>query len=176
MTLASLRSLKSCQVKLTDKDHVYDYITSTESIQRDLNNYVTDLPGFRWSCKIIKTSKPVGRVEIKQSELAKKQEEVCRIRLHNQDKAVLGMVVYKERVYVVHGTGLVAYCYNPDGSLSEKYEHKGGAKTDVQGMCMMMHEGTARLVVSDFTNYSLVWITISDGCAMKHHHTQKLNP
>ena len=34
MTLASLRSLKSRQVKLTDKDHVYDYITSAESIQR----------------------------------------------------------------------------------------------------------------------------------------------
>ena len=110
---------------------------------------------------------------MKQSEMVKKQEEVGRIRLHNQDKGVLGMVVYKKRVYVVHHTGLFVYCYNPDGSLSEKYEHEGGAETVVQGMCLMMNGGTARLVVSDFTNKALVWITISYCGAMKHHHTQQ---
>ena len=47
-----------------------------------------------------------------------RQEEVCRISLHNQGKRVIGMVVYQERVYVVHYRGLVVYCYNPDGSLS----------------------------------------------------------
>ena len=39
----------------------------------------------------------------------------------------------------------------------------------------MMNGGTARLVVSDFTNKALVWITISDGGAMKHHHTQQVD-
>ena len=178
MTLASLQSIRFCQVKLADTDRVYDYVTATASLQRNVENHVTDLPGFTWSSEIIKESKPgeiiQRRVDIKQSEEHKKQEEVGRIHLHNQDKAVLGMVVYKERVYVVHRTGLVIYCYNPDGSLSEKYEHEGGAETVVQGMSMIMHGGTARLVVSDWTNGALVWITITDGGAMKHHHTQQV--
>ena len=179
MTLASLQSIRCCQVKLAEKDNIYDYVTATESIKRDVESHVTDLPGFMWTSEIIKKSKTgemiQGRVEIKQSELVKKkQEEVGRIRLHKQDKVVLGLVVYKERVYVVHDTGLVVYCYEPDGSLSEKYEHEGGAETGVQGMCLMTHKGTARLVVSDFTNQALVWITISDGGAMKHHHTQQV--
>ena len=182
MTLATLESMKSCQVKLVDKNRVYDYVTATESIQRDVESHITDLPGFMWTCEIIKKSKTdemiKGRVEMKQSELEQTQEEeVGRIRLHVQGEAnsVLGMVVYKERVYVVHYSCLVIYCYNDDGSLSEKYEHESGAETVVQGMCMMKHENTARLVVSDFTNKALVWITISDGGAMKHHHTQQVD-
>ena len=179
MTLASLESVKSCQVKLTDTNKAYEYVTSTESLLRDLENHVTDLQGFTWNSKVIKKSKPgemiEGNVEIKQSELVQeKREEVGRIRLHNQDKPVQCMVVYRSRVYAVHYTGLVVYCYNPDGSLSEKYEHKGGAKTVVQGMCLMIHGGTASLVVSDWTNKALVWITVSDGGALKHHHTQQL--
>ena len=39
---------------------------------------------------------------------------------------------------------------------------------------MIKHEGTSRLVVSDFTNDALVWITVRDGPMMKHHHTQRL--
>ena len=180
-TLASLESVKLCRVKLTDTNKAYDYVTSTDSLLRDLDNHVSDLRGFTWSSQVIKKSKPgemiQRNVEIKQSELVqKKQEEVGRIRLHNQDEenGVLGMVVYKEHVYVVHRIGLVVYCYNPDGSLGEKYEHKSGAKIHVQGMCLMIHEGATRLVVSDYTNDTLVWITISDGGAMKHHHTQQL--
>ena len=66
-----------------------------------------------------------GRADINQSELIKKQqEEVGRIRSHNQITSVKDMLVHKERIYVVHGTGLVAYCYNPDGSPSETYEHR----------------------------------------------------
>ena len=179
ITLASLQRIGCCQVKLAEKDNMYDYVTATESIKRDVESHVTDLPGFMWRSEIIKKSKTgemiQGRVEIKQSELVKKQEEVGRIRLHKQDKVVTGLVVYKERVYVVHDTGLVVYCYNPDGSLSEKYEHKGGAETVVEGMCLMTHKGTARLVLSDHTNKALVWITISNGGAMKHHHTQQVN-
>ena len=46
MSLASLESLKSCQVKLADKDNPYDYVTVTESIQRDVNyHYNKELPG-----------------------------------------------------------------------------------------------------------------------------------
>ena len=178
ITLASLQSMRCCQVKLAEKDNMYDYVTATESIQRDVESHVTDLSGFMWRSEIIKKSKPgemiQGRVDIKQSELVKKQEEVGRIHLHNQDKAVYGMVVHQERVYVVYSPGLAVYCYNPDGSLSEKYEHEGGAETIVQGMCMMPHGGTVRLVVSDYTNKALVWITISDSGAMKHHHTQQV--
>ena len=125
ITLSTLESLKACQVKLVNKNRVYDYVKATEFVERDLKNHVTDLLVLTWSCETIKKSKTgemiQGRVEMKQSELAKKQEEVGRIRLHNQDKenGMLGMVVYKESVYVVHHTGLFVYCYNPDGSLSE---------------------------------------------------------
>ena len=177
ITLARLESFKFCRAKLTEKDRVYDYVTATESIQRDVDEEVTDLPGFRWSCAITKKSSPgemiQGQVDIKQSELVnKKQQEVGKIHLRDQSEAVMGMAVYKKRVNVVHNKGLVIYCYNPDGY--EKYKHKSGAKTNVHGMCMMIHEGTARLVVSDSTNDALVWITISDGGAMQHHHTQQV--
>ena len=177
--LATLENLKSCQVKLAEKNRVYDYVTATESINKDVEIHVTDLLGFMWNSKIIKKSRSgemiQWRINMKQTELTKKkQEEIGRIILHNPYEVVLGMVVYKERVYVVHCTGLAVYCYNPDGSLSEKYEHEGGTETVVQGMCMIMHGGTARLVVSDLYNKALVWITIGDSGAMKHHHTQQV--
>ena len=34
MTLGNFESLKSCQVKLSDKDNPYNYVTVTDSIQR----------------------------------------------------------------------------------------------------------------------------------------------
>ena len=180
LTLASLESLRSSQVKLADADKAYDYVTSTESLQKALDNHVNDLQGFMWRCDTIKKSGTdemfQGRVDIKQSELHKKREEVGRIHLHNQDKhGVLGMVVYKERVYVVHYTGLVVYCYNPDGSLIEKYKHKGGAETIVQGMCLMTHGGSAMLVVCDLSNKALIWIKIMDDFTMRHHLTQRVD-
>ena len=180
MTLATMESLRSCQLKLSDKDYAYDYVTVTESIERDLGNHSEKLPGLSWSSeftRIGKTGELVqGRVEIKESEMVhKKQVEVGRIRLHNQDKEVLGMVVYRTRVYVVHHTGLVVYCYSPDGSLSEKYEHEGGADTVVQGMCLIMNKYTPILVVSDSTNKSLIWIKITDDFTVKHDHSQQLD-
>ena len=39
MTLGGQQSLRSCQVKLADKDSPYDYVTFTESIQRDVDDY-----------------------------------------------------------------------------------------------------------------------------------------
>ena len=180
MTLATMESLRSCQVRLAGKDSPYDYVTVTESIEKDVEYHSQQLPGFLWNNEFIKKAKPgglvQGRVEIKESELVpKKQEEVGRIRLHNQETSVLGMVVYRTRVYVVHHTGLVVYCYNPDGSLSEKYEHKGGAETVVQGMCLMMNKGTAMLVVSDFRNEALVWFNIRYDFTIKHHHTRNVD-
>ena len=56
ITLVRLESFKLCQVKLTEKDRGYDYVTATESIQRDVDEQVTDLPGFIWSSEIIKST------------------------------------------------------------------------------------------------------------------------
>ena len=181
LSLSCLQSLKSCQIKLGAKDSPYDYVTVTESIQKDVINHSQELPGFLWSSDIIRkaiTGELVQpRVEIKESELVNKkqeQEEVGRIRLHNQDDGVIGMVVYNECVYVVHNPGLVVYCYKPDGSLGEKYEHEGEAETCIQGMCLMMHDDLAMLVVSDWSNKALVWIRIKDDFTMDHHHTQQV--
>ena len=119
------------------------------------------------------------QVEVTGSVASDKQvevKEVSRIRLHAQDKGdVCGMVVYKQRVYVVNGTGLIVYCYTPDGSLSHKYDHKSGENASVRGMCFMKNEDTAMLVVSDFTSKSLIWIKIIDDVTMVHHHTQQLD-
>ena len=181
MTLATMESLKSCQVKLSNKNDAYDYVTVTESIERDLENQSQDLPCFLWSSKFTKNNETgelvEGRVEIKESELVqKKLEEVGRIRLNNQDKGgVLGMVVYKERVYVVHLTGLVVYCYKHDGSLSEKYEHEGGEETTVQGMCLMMSGGRYMLVVSDMSNCAVTWLNIREDFTLSHHRTQQVD-
>ena len=81
--------------------------------------------------------------------------EVSRIRLLAQNKgAVYGMVVYNQRIYVVHSTGLIVYCYTPGGSLSHKYEHKGREKATIWGMCVMKDGDTAMLVVATLMNPS----------------------
>ena len=78
------------------------------------------------------------QVEVKGSVASDKQvevTEVSRICLHAQDKAVCGIVVYHQHVYVVHLNGLIVYCYTLDGSLSHTYEHKSGENVIVSGMC-----------------------------------------
>ena len=102
-------------------------------------------------------------------------KEVSRIRLHAQDNDVYGMVVYNQRVYVVHNTGLIVYCYTPDGSLSHKYEHKSRACACIRGMCLMIDGDTAMLVFCDLINEALVWIRLIDDVTMDHHHTQRLD-
>ena len=110
------------------------------------------------------------KVEVTGSVTSDKQvevKEVSRIRVHAQNKdGVKGMVVYNQRVYIVHSTGLIVYCYTPDGSLSYNYDHKGGANADISGMCLI-----AALLVA---NKALVWIKLSDDITMDHHHTQHL--
>ena len=153
-----------------------------------------------WTSQIKKTNKSVefphqGRVDMAESVVTENAEidkemtgsgsvetdeqvkEVSRIRLHAQDKGgVCGMVVYHQRVYVVHGTGLIVYCYTPDGSFSHKHEHKGGEKASVRGMCLMKKDGdTAILVVSDVISKSLIWIKITDDVTMDHHHIQHMD-
>ena len=49
MSLASVQSLQSCQIKLSDKNSPYDFSTVTDSILRDVDNYfINELPGFIW--------------------------------------------------------------------------------------------------------------------------------
>ena len=200
MTLARLESLKSCQVKLVEKNSPYDFSTVTDSIQRDVENHFSkEFPGIIWknqtvrntyrrevnlveSGEVIEVTGSVAsdkQVEVTGSVASDKQvevKEVSRIRLHDQDKGAVwgilgyvwgmlassvvsrirlhaqdkgdmyGMVVYHERVYVVHSKGLIVYCYTPDGSLSHKYEHKGGEKANIRGMCLMIDGDTAMSV------------------------------
>ena len=195
MSLADLDDLKSCQTKLTDKDSVYDYATVTVSIQKDVEDHLSkELPGIMWNSQIVRkaTSSELchqRRVDLSQSEVIEnvkligskasdeqvEVKEVSRIRLHAQDKGdVWGIVVHHQHVYVVHDTGLVVYCYTPDGSFSHKYEHKGGGSVAVTGMCLVMEGDTGVLVVSDFTNKALVWVRIHHDGTMEHHHTLHL--
>ena len=104
-------------------------------------------------------------------------KEVNRICLHkhNDGGDVSRMVVYHQRVYVVHDEGLIVYCYTHDGSLSHKYDHKDGAEISVNGMSLMMDEDTSMLMVSDELKKDLVWITINDDVNMEYQHTQHLN-
>ena len=194
MTLASLQSLKCCQVKLDAKDSVYDYVTVTDSIHRDINNHIVrGLSGIAWTSETEIQRKPrdlrrQGHVHMSETVTTEKIEltgsaaldqqlkEVGRMHLHVQDKGpVWGMVVYNHHVYVVHDRGLIVYCYTPDGSLSCKYDHKGGANTSAYGMCLMLDGDTAMLVVSDVSNKALIWIKIGDDVTMEHHHTQNLD-
>ena len=220
MTLSCLESLKSCQIKLINKDSPYDFVTFTDSIKRYVNNhYNKELPGIMWTSQIKMTNKSTGlrqrgrvdlsesvvtrnvevtgavasdkQVEVTGSVVSDKQvevtgsvasdkqvevKEVSRIRLHAQNKgAVEGIVVYNQRVYVVNGTGLIVYCYTPDGSLSHKYDHKSGEKACVWGMCLIKEVDTAMLVVSNVTSKSHIWIKIIDDVTMAHQHTQQLD-
>ena len=194
MTLASLTS---CREKLVDKGSDYDYVTVTDSLQRDVeNHFCGELPGFEWNSEIVKEGKIretnyAGRVEIKQSEQikelklkAKNLEEdevkeemevkkVCRIPQQKQT-FVRGMVIYNEYVYTVHGKGLTIYCYARNGAFVSKYDHEGGADTVIEGMCLMMSGNTPMLVVSAHNKRNLVWIKINHA-TMVHHHTQQLN-
>ena len=201
MTLASLQSLKSCQVKLTDKDSPYDYVTVTDSMQRDVDNhYNKEIPGIMWMSQMKGTNKSVelhhqGRVDMAESVVTENVQinkkvtglgsvetdeqvevkEVSTIRLHEGEGAVWGIVVHNQRVYVVHYRDLIVYCYTPDGSLSHKYEHNDGEKAHVCGMCLIKNGDSSMLVVSDVTSKSLIWIKITDDVTMDHHHTQQLD-
>ena len=145
MALVMLDSLKSCEIRLADKDSLYDYVTVTESILRDVNNqYTKELPGIMWSSQIVKTNKSLelrhqARVDFAESVVTENVEtEVSGIRLHAQNEGdVHGMVVHNQRVYVVHDKGSIVYCYTPDGSLSHKYEHKCEEAADAWGMCLV---------------------------------------
>ena len=203
MTLASLEILNSCQDKLAAKGNDYDYVTVTDSLQRDVEIHLCgELPGFEWKSEIVQKGKIgdinySGRVEIKQSENIKelyfkaknleddvKEEEevkeemevkkVCKIAQQKQTSHIIGMVIYKENVYTVHRTGLTVYCYTRNGSFISKYEHVGGAKTHIEGMCLIMNGNTPMLVVSACSKKCLVWIEIND-VTMDHHHTQQLD-
>ena len=105
-------------------------------------------------------------------------KEVSRIRLVQDDpygRDVSGMVVYNQRVYVVHGRGLTVYCYTPDGSLSRKFVHPCRGNARMGGMSLVMVGETAMLVVSDKSHRGLVWIKIIDDVTMEHHHTHHLD-
>ena len=180
MTLAGVESLKTCQNKLTDKCSVYDYVSITDSIQKDIDSYYyKDLPCMLWKTQRVSNqiSYPaVDNVEVRQSsDLRTTKGEISRIRLQNQEKYVIGMVVYKQCVYAVHSDDHVVYKYNPNGSPGSSYKHADGKGTEFEGICLIMDGGSAMLVVSDYSNKALVWIRIRDGGKMKHHYTQQLD-
>ena len=179
MILASLENLKICQTKLVDKDSVYDNVTVTDCIETALEKYHGQhLSSFDWSSQFAKCENgEQPHVLLKQYERSKIRSEVREvhiIHMHNQSSGVFGLVVHRNHIYTVHYTGLTVYCYIPSGVLSCKYEHKDGANISVQGMCLMINEDKSMLVVSDWTNKCLVWITISDDLTMRHHHTKQL--
>ena len=186
MTLGNLESLKSCQVKLTDKDSAYDYVTVTCSIQRDIDYQCSQqVPGFMWSSNFSKKIKSgllddLGKVVFTQTDeeplisVKRELKEAGRIRLHNHQELVMGLVVYKEHIYVVHSSNLIIYCFTLKGTLHSKYKHETQTQIPVEGMCLMMNGDTAMLVVSDFNNDALVWIRISDDFSVDHHQTQQV--
>ena len=167
----TVRKAKSAQLRYQGK---VDLVESAETENVEVTGSVA-------SDKQVEVSGSVAsdkQVEVTGSVTSDKQvevKEVSRIRLHVQNNDVYGMVVYNQRVYVVHNTGLIVYCYTPDGSLSHKYEHKGRASACIRGMCLMIEREAAILVVSDASNKALVWISISDDVTMDHHHTQHLD-
>ena len=198
MTLANIENLKSCQVKLAEKNNNYNYVTVTDFIEKDVKTHFSkELPVVRWTSLIVIARKSghqktvnmpekytrkrllnimqesVGTeyLKLRRSDEQVEVKEVGRIRL--QEAVVSGMVVYNQRLYVLHDTQLIVYCYTPDGSLSHKYEHKGGA--NIRGMCLVVYEDTPMLVLSDVNHSSLIWIKINDDISMSHHRTQRLH-
>ena len=163
------------QVEVTDKQ--VD-VTDKQVEVTDKQVEVTDKQVEVTDKQVEVTDKQV-EVTDKQVEVAEKQvnvEEVCRIRLHAQDRYdVMGMVVYHQYVYVVHDTGLIVYCYTPDGSFSHQYEHEGGSDDGASGMCLTMDGDAARLVVSNGTTKALFWITIIEAVTVELHRTNQLN-
>ena len=180
--LADLERMKCCQVKLADKGNNYDYVTVTDSMGRDVAEQVSsELAGFSWKfdfergCKTLTFGDP-SQVQMKETHLVSNTVQGgSKIVLHGQDTGkVIGMVVYKQHIYVVHLQRLIVYCYAPDGSLVEVYEHGDSLNTVIHGMCLMMTEATPFLVVSDYLNQNLVWVSINDDLTMTKHHTQHL--
>ena len=183
VTLVSLESLAACQIKLAEKDSPYESVTVTNSIARDVeDHYGQQLPGFVWSCQMVRDNRtgelcPSGNVKVTQADEAsgsREVKEVGRIRLHNQHN-LLGLVVYNQYLYTVHLTGFVLYCYSKNGTLYTKYKHKKASKISVQGMCLVVDGEKPMLVISDFNNKALIWISISADNTMKHHHTQQVD-
>ena len=185
MTLATLQSLKVCQGKLRDKDSPYDYVTVTDSVQRDIEDHLgQQLPELIWSnpCitkNIICRLNDLGKVELKQNEHNKEKtsnedmKEVARIRLHNHQQSVLGLVVYEEHIYVAHRINFTVYCFTPDGILYTRYNHEKQTSS-IQGMCLI--EGDrAMLVVCDWDNKVIVWIRLNDDFTMKCIHMREVN-
>ena len=188
MTLGGLESARSCQVKLTDRNDAYDYVTVTDSIKRDVEKHAGyELQRFKWNSEIVTTpgsgeQSGGGRVDIIHSEELEKVakvKEVSRIpiakEMCGEDNIMMGMVVYKQHVYAVHKNTLLVYCYKPDGSLGDVYRHGGGEERAVRGMSLMMDGETPMLVVSDRNNQSLVWIEVTSDFTMKLHHTQQVD-
>ena len=178
--LSKLESSKYYLDKLTEKGTSYDHVTVTET-----SPLHKELPGFLWNSKINRSLyESVGldlamQLTVKESADQKQvdmKKEVRKISLVAPDKGwVKGLVVHNKYMYVVHHTGLTVYCYKPDGSLHHTYEHKGGAETTVQGMCLTMLRDTPMLVISDFTNKALVWMTINSDFTVVPHHTQPVD-
>ena len=190
--LSQLRKLEL----LADHGSIYDYVTVTDTLQRDAENYFCGkLPGFEWNSEIVKEGEIgetnySGRVEIKTSEQIKELKlkstkegdvregmevkEMCRILQQKHNASVVGMVIYKECVYTVNQKDFTVYCYKRNGSFISKYEHEGGGDTVIEGMCLMMSGNTPMLVVSVYSKRKLVWIQIN-GTTMDHHHTQHLD-
>ena len=194
ISLASLKSLQSCQIKLIDKKNDYNFVTVTDSIKRDVeDHHGQQLSGFMWKGQFVRKDKtavlcPTGKVELTQTEEAIgggenrklttgniKVKEVGRIRLYNHQKPVLGLVVYKEHIYTIHLSNFIVYCFTECGILCSKYKHEIQEKAEVQGMCLIIDGETAKLVVSDVTNQALVWISINDDFTMQHRDTQHLD-
>ena len=105
-------------------------------------------------------------------------KEMRRIPIDAQDDlGFSGMVVYKQNIYVVNHKGLIVYCYSSECVLRHTYVHEsdeGGAQSDVQGMCLVMCEAKAMLVVSDYDKQALVWIKIDEDFTMNAYCTQQL--
>ena len=180
MTLAILESLIYSQTKLAEKSSAYDCVSGAASIQKDLDtNLCKELPVKLWKSQSVSYAigdSDGGLVEFYQSEMTKTKGEISRFRLQNQNKYVIGMVVYRECVYTLHAKDHMIYKYNPDGSLGNSYKHTGGeGREGIEGISMMMNGDCALLVISDFCNKALVWIEICDDDGMKHHHIQQLD-
>ena len=182
ITQASLESIKACQVKLTEKDNAYDYVTVTDSIDKDLQSYYSkELAGFSWNSHIDDKCERSfqQQIEVTESEVIDRKvdvKEVSRIILHDQAKeSVTGMVWCKNNIYAVRRRGLIVDHYSQDGSFLDKYKDKTTTANTTSGMCLMMDEDTAMLVVADFTGKALIWITITDDFTMRYHQTKQLN-
>ena len=157
--MVSLEGLRACEAKLSAKDSIYDYVTVTDSLQRDVEIQLSEeLPMFRWSAmKCTQKGKSLwkrkqGQVNVMVTEDRYRNpvvRQVNKIRLQAQDQGgVFGMATYKKRVYIVHNTGLTIYSYTPDGSLSETFEYESDETTHVERICLMMDGDSAMLVVS----------------------------